>query len=135
MKREMQKRDDIILRGRDEHSRLHKELVDEMQATEKRLTDEIDEIENVYEKKLTQESLYLDKMRQAFDEVVVHSRMDAEEAQQVAIRREEEIWKSSQGVVSDAERQKAMVLTYVNYVKARHEEVLNGLVASQESER
>lgn len=54
MKREVQKRDDIILRGRDEHAKQQRMLNEEKRTVEKKLTDEIVELESIYERKLTQ---------------------------------------------------------------------------------
>lgn len=41
----------------------------------------------------------------------------------------------SQDALVEAERQKALVLAYVDFVKARHEEVISAIVENQEEER
>ncbi len=135
MKREVKKRDEIILRGRDELQRQTKRLTEEMQSIQKKLTEDIVELEYSYERKLSQEALYLEKMRQAFDEVVVHSRMDMNDAQQQVSMFDSRLLEQRNVILGEAEKQKALVLAYVDYVKSRYGEVINSLEESQGDER
>jgi hypothetical protein len=76
IKREVEKRDKIIIQEREEHikrSKLHKQEIEGLKDKDEK---ELTQLEINYEKKLAKESLYLDKMKQAYDEYVVHARMD-----------------------------------------------------------
>ena len=55
-------------------------------AWEKKCTESVADLEHIYEMKLAQESLYLDKMRQAYDEYVAHSKLDLGEVHENAGR-------------------------------------------------
>jgi WD40 repeat protein len=135
MKREVQKRDDIILRGREDQARQVKKLNDEMTTMQKKLSEDIVELEYAYEKKLSQEALYLEKMRQAFDEVVVHSRLDMMEAQRQVALYDANLAEQRKHIVAEADKQKQLVLAYVDYVKNRYTEVIESLETGQEDER
>ena len=74
-------------------------------------------------------------MRQAFDEVVVHSRMDVKDEQAKAQVRELKLAELQQEALQEGEKQKALVLAYVNYVKQRNDEILTAMEDSQEAER
>ena len=135
MKREVQKRDDIILRGREDQARQVKKLNEEIVNIQKRLSEDIVELEYAYEKKLSQEALYLEKMRQAFDEVVVHSRLDMADAQRQVAMYDAKLLEQKNTIMAEAEKQKALVLAYVDYVKQRYTEVVESLEEGQEEER
>jgi WD40 repeat protein len=135
MKREVMKRDDIILRGREEQSRNIKKLQEEIVTVTKTLSEDIVELEYNYEKKLSQEALYLEKMRQAFDEVVVHSRLDMLEAQRQVAMYDANLHEQRNQIIIDSEKQKHLVLAYVDYIKTRYTEVIESLETGQEDER
>ena len=74
--REVSKRDDIIIRGREDHVKHSRQLQEESDNQKAYYEERIAELEMAYERKLAQESLYLEKMKQAYDEFVVHARLD-----------------------------------------------------------
>jgi hypothetical protein len=125
LKMEVKKRDEIIIRGREDLIKSNKnynDIISKMKVDHAR---EISELESLYEKKLSKESLYLEKMRQAYDEFVLHARMDMHD-----LRAEVEVERKSlestfQKEQQDAEKQKAALLLYVDFVNERNKEILD----------
>lgn len=64
LKREVSKRDAIILNERENHRKEKMQLSNELSSFEKKQAEAIAKVELVYEYKLAQEALYLDRMRQ-----------------------------------------------------------------------
>lgn len=120
---------------------------------EKRHAEHISAIEVLYERKLAQESLYLEKMRQAYDEYVVgtapfdssptahlclhkvHSRLDLQDVQLRTEKKIQDIEADKAAALREAEKQKTTLLQYFDYVKLRNDEILIGLEDKQEDER
>lgn len=135
MLKEVKQRDEAIIHSRNEYLKLKTGMNGEIAAIRKQCNDSICELELTYEQKLSQESLYLDKMKQAYDEYVVHSRMDLSELQRKTDTRVEFIEADKNAALLDAEKQKKTVLQYFEYVKLRNDEVMQSLEQTQVEER
>lgn len=77
----------------------------------------------------------LQRLRQAFDEFACHARMDLKEERAKKMIQDEGYNEKNVAVEEEARRQKAQLLLYMDYVKERHAEVLQGMEESQEEER
>lgn len=64
LKREVSKRDAIILNERDNHQKQKQELTSEISSFEEKQSEIVTRVELGYEQRLAQEALYLDRMRQ-----------------------------------------------------------------------
>lgn len=135
MQKEIRQRDETILHSRNEYLKLKTSMNGEISGIRKQCNDSISELELAYEQKLSQESLYLDKMKQAYDEYVVHSRMDLSELQRKTDQRVEGIQADRNGALLEAEKQKKTVLQYLEYVKLRNDELMQSLEQTQVEER
>jgi hypothetical protein len=135
MQKEIKQRDETIVQSRNEYLKLKTGMNSEIAAIRKQCNDSISDLELSYEQKLAQEGLYLDKMKQAYDEYVVHSRMDLAELQRKTEQRVEAIEADRNTSLLEAEKQKKTVLQYFEYVKLRNEELMQSLVGSQVEER
>ncbi len=135
MQKEIKQRDDAVVHSRNEYLKLKTTMNAEVSSIRKQCNDSICELELTYEQKLSQESLYLDKMKQAYDEYVVHSRMDLSELQRRTDSRVETIEADKSNALLDAERQKKTVLQYFEYVKLRNDELMQSLEQTQVEER
>ena len=135
MKKEIHKRDETIVQGRLDYIHLNNIKREEIQEIEKKSQYAINDMELMYQRKLAQESLYLDKMRQAYDEYVLHSKLDLSEAQTKAEKKLLDLENEKKHIEKESEKQKTTVLQYFDYVKLQNNEVLNGLETSQEEER
>jgi hypothetical protein len=135
MSTEIAKRDEAIILGRKEYLQLKNNMKSEIDAIHKSSQDTISDLELIYEKKLSQESLYLDKTKQAYDEYVVHNKMNLSELQRKAEVRIEQIETEKQLALKEAEKQKSTVLQYFDYVKIRNDEVMQSMEESQVEER
>ena len=136
LKREVGKRDAIILREREEHLKQKHKLQNQLKLLEKKRTEEISRVEMTYEQKLATEALYLDRMRQAYEEMVLNARLDRKKAVDAEI--EQQLRSSADAAFYgklDAQKQKEALLLYVEYINARHAEVIASLEKSQEKER
>ena len=125
----------FLLLGRDEHSKaihtLQKEIDENKKAYDKLLC----EMEMNYEKRLAQETLYFQRMKQSYDEFVTHARMDLQQAQLQAEMKEKSLLNEKNEVLSDTEKQKHQLLQYCEYVSSRHQELLESLEHAQCEER
>jgi len=135
MKKEIKKRDETIIQGRSEYISLKNQKKEELESMQKQCMDTIAEIEVQYERKLTQESLYLEKMRQAYDEYVVHSRLDLQDVQLKTDKKIQDIEQEKAAALKEAEKQKGTLLQYFDFIRLRNNEILVGLEDKQESER
>jgi hypothetical protein len=135
MKLEIKKRDEIIINGREDQAKVVKRLNDEITEHKSSAQKDLSELELRYERKLANESLYLEKMRQAYDEFIVHSRLDLEDLKKKAEMKERSIYGEKYTAMQEAEDQKTLVLRYIDYVNDRHMEVLNSLEDAQNKER
>lgn len=135
MKREIQKRDQIIVHGREDYSKLSKMMKEEVEGLHKKYQSELSQLELVYEKKLAQESMYLERMKQAYDEFVIHARYNLTESQKEADKKIDSIEAQKLAALQDAEKQKKALLAYVEYVNKQHTLVLDELENQQTSER
>jgi len=125
MATEIRRRDEIIIRERDVNIRRLREAAEELENAKIDGVSQAQQLEVMYEKKLATEAMYLNKMRQAYDEFVSHSRFDLQDAQAAAQGREKSIHQQNRMALEDAEKQKAILLMYVQYVNDRYKEVLN----------
>jgi hypothetical protein len=71
----------------------------------------------------------------AFDEVVVNGRLDMQELANDAAQKEKKIIEERNKATEDAEKQKALVLQYVEFMKLRNAEVMNGYENLYEKEK
>jgi len=125
LKMEVKKRDEIIIRGREDLIKSNKnynDIISKMKVDHAR---EISELESLYEKKLSKESLYLEKMRQAYDEFVLHARMDMHDLRAEVEVERKSLESSFQKEQQDTEKQKAALLLYVDFVNERNKEILD----------
>ena len=119
MKREMEKRDEIIIKTREDMIRSNKALNKQI-AEANASARAIKELGEWYEKKLSKEALYLAKMRQAYDEFVLHARMDmADFEKEVESKKLLDIEEHTKDM-KEQERQKKALVSYIEYVKARN---------------
>lgn len=135
MNSEIAKRDEAIFLGRKEYLQLKSNMKTEIDAINKASHEAISDLELVYERKLAQESLYLDKMRQAYDEYMVHNKMNMTEMQKKTEARIASIEGEKQAALREAEKQKSTVLQYYDYVKIRNDEVMQSMEETQVEER
>ena len=135
MQKEIKHRDETILHSRNEYLKLKTSMNGEIAAIRKQCNDSISDLELTYEQKLSQEALYLDKLKQAYDEYVVHSRMDLAELQRRTDQRVEGVEADRNTALLEAEKQKKTVLQYFDYVKIRNDELMQSLEQSQADER
>ena len=135
MKKEMKKRDAIIIKTREEMISTGKRLNLEISKLKNNQQREVSTIEAEYERKLSKESLYLEKMRQAYDEFVLHARMDMQDFQKEVDRGKLLDKEKVSTTLKEQDKQKEALLTYIEYIKARNNEVLDSLSDAQEKER
>ena len=93
------------------------------------------EIELAYEKRLAQETLYFQRMKQAYDEFLAHARHDLLDAHVAAQQQHAVLVHEKEDVLYSTERQKAQLLQYCDYVSSRHQELLESLEQAQVAER
>ena len=135
MKREMEKRDEIIIKTREDMIRSNKALNKQIAEANASKARAIKELESEYEKKLSKEALYLAKMRQAYDEFVLHARMDmADFEKEVESKKLLDIEEHTKDM-KEQERQKKALVSYIEYVKARNMEIIEALDQAQSDER
>ena len=135
MKRETKKRDEIIIKTREEMIRTNKSLNAEITHIKNNQQKAISEIESEYEKKLSKESLYLDKMRQAYDEFVLHARMDMQDYEKQIEKGKRKDHDKHSEVLREEDNQKKALLAYIEYMKARNSEIIEAMTTAQEEER
>ena len=135
LKREIEKRDAIIMNGRDEHARHAKSLHEKLHRQAKDADIEGRELEVGYEKRLAKEQLAYQELKQYLDEFACHARMDVDEAKSQVAEREVAIIKQQNVLLGDSEKQKATMLMYVDYVKERYMEIIDSMEKAQEDER
>ncbi len=135
LKKEISKREETIVNGRKEYLTMRKEMQQEIEDLQKYSQEALSTMETNYEKRLSQEALYLEKMKQAYDEYVVHAKMDMIQLHHQTDHKIEEIENEKKKLIEDIEKQKAVVLKYYDYVKDRNTEILNSLEEQQTEER
>jgi hypothetical protein len=134
-KLEIQKRDESILSSRNEYLLMKKSMQEEIEVLKKQAQDSLSSMELAYEKKLAHESTYLEKMKQAYDEYVVHARMDMLQLQQHAETKIKEVESEKLKLIQDIEKEKVAVLKYYDFLQDRNDEVLQSLEEQQTNER
>jgi chromosome segregation ATPase len=135
LKKELQNREETIVTTRKEYLNMRRSMQEEIEQLRKYNEESLGAMELAYEKKLAQESLYLEKMKQAYDEYVVHSRMDMVNLHQQTETKIRSIEMEKKRLVDDIEKQKSAILQYYDYVKLRNSEVLDSLEERQANER
>ena len=135
LKREVKQRDDIILRGREDMLKSTRQLHEEIKQIKVDHAREISELESMYERKLSKESLYLENMRQAYDEFVLHARMDMTDLKNEVEQEKEQVNQKQSVTFKEMEKQKTALLLYVDFVNERNKELLNAQEERQEEER
>ena len=149
MHREISKRDKIIIAEREDHlksiSRLHQEVKDAQADGEKKLT----ELEYEYEKKIAAESLYTFQsnlasldffdffscfylVRQAYEEIAEHKRLDMTAALEVAAKREHRLSEEIDFLKREIEKQRELMSEYTEFIRARSDEVITGIEDAHE---
>ena len=84
---------------------------------------------------MSKEALYLAKMRQAYDEFVLHARMDmADFEKEIEAKKMRDIEEHTKDL-QEQDRQKKALVAYIEYVKARNMEIIGALNESQADER
>lgn len=135
MKKEIKHRDEAIVTGRHEYLKLKNSMHSEINAVRKQCNDQIAELELAYEDRLSQEGLYLEKMKQAYDEYVVHAQIDLDELRQRTEQKVVMIESEKQNALKEAEKQKGTVMKYFEYMKLRNDELYQSLEEKQVEER
>ena len=135
MKRETSKRDEIIIKTREDLIKQSKALNKEIAVLKTSKKQEINQLESDYEKRLARENLYLNKMKQAYDEYVVHARLDMAEFADKAAKARENLDDEHERAMHDLEKEKSQMLMYIEYVKEQNQSVIAALDGSQEEER
>lgn len=135
LKNDVKKRDEIILRGREDLIKSSRDFNEQIRQIKAEHAREISELESLYEKKLSKESLYLEKMRQAYDEFVLHARMDMSDLKNEVEKEKLILEQKHNSNQKDAEKQKAAILLYVDFINKRNQEIINALEENQDQER
>jgi WD40 repeat protein len=135
LRKELSKRDESIIQGRKEYLIMRKEMHEEVEKLKKFNDDSLGAMELTYEKRLAHEGLYMEKMKQAYDEYVVHAKMDMVNLNQKTETRIGEIEEEKKKLTEDIEKQKNVVLRYYDYIQQRNSEVLQSLEEQQADER
>jgi len=135
MTREIAKRDDIIMQGRNEMLQLKTQNSENLAGVHKQYRDQLAELEVMYERKLAHESLYLQNMKQAYDEFVTHARMDLEENNRQAQLREQSLHQQNEEITAMTEKNKKILLQYCEYVGDRHREVMASLTEQHDRDK
>jgi chromosome segregation ATPase len=132
LKREVDKRDNIIVAERNEYIRKNKEHTKEVHDLQERSKKDLIFLEVGYEKKLAKESEYLKQMQQAYDEFVVHAKLDLAETNEKWKLRIAEADEHSVSLDSAMDKNKALLMMYCEYVSSRYQEVMSNMQESYE---
>jgi hypothetical protein len=135
MEREVSKRDEIILLGRQEYSQTVKKMTAEIESIKKEHAQEAAETEVIYERKLAQELVYLQNMKQSYDEYVTHCRFDMNSFQKKAKSNEDRLLTEKEMLTEEFEKQKKTLLEYCDYVGERHKEVLKMMTETHDNQK
>jgi len=135
LKREIEKRDAIIMNGRDEHGRHARTLNDQIGELQRIHNQNTKALEVGYEKRLAREQLAYQELKQYLDEYACNARMDIEKAKGQVAEREMAIVSTQNAAIVESDAEKAKLLMYNDYVKERYTEVIDALEKSQEEER
>lgn len=135
LRKEIAKRDDAIVSGRKEYLSMKRSMTEQLDSLNKTSQEALSAMELQYEKRLAGDALYLDKLKQAYDEYVLHMKLDMGELNKSTSNKVRQIEADRARAVHEAEKQKMAVLTYYEYLKRRQEEVLEGLEEQQADER
>ena len=135
MKRELAKRDAIIVKGRDDLQRLSKQMKEELSKLRQKNKTDTAQLEYIYEKKLAQEAIYLDRMRQAYDEFVVHARYNLNDANREYEKKLDMIEQTKKETLAEVEKQKKALLMYVEFMQNQHKQMFDTLEERQSDER
>lgn len=133
--KDLKHRDETILQCRNDYLKLKASVNSEMAAIQRECEATIHDVELTYEQKLSQETLYLDKLKQAYDEFVIHSRLDLNEVQRKTDERIEAIELDRDEAFSEVEKQKTVLLQYYDYIQVRNDEIFESLEDQQVEER
>lgn len=135
MAREISKRDDIIVQGRNELQAHQKKTMETINSLHTSYKQQLAELEVVYEKKLAHETIYIQNMKQAYDEYVTHIRFDLEGYQKKAQIKEEKLIHEKEEIIEETEKQKKLLLEYTDYIGERHREVLKSLTEAHDEQK
>lgn len=135
MKREIVSRDETILQARNDYFQLKRSSAEELASLRKHCDESLSALELMYERRLAQEGVYLDKLKQAYDEYVVNLKMDMTSVQGQVETKMQAIEQEKHKVIVEAEKQKMAILNYYDYIKRRNEEVIASLEEQQSEER
>lgn len=133
--KDLKHRDETILQCRNDYLKLKASVNSDMAAIQRECEATIHDVELTYEQKLSQETLYLDKLKQAYDEFVIHSRLDLNEVQRKTDQRIEAIEFDRDEAFSEVEKQKTVLLQYYDYIQVRNDELFESLEDQQVEER
>jgi WD40 repeat protein len=135
MKREIELRDELIVKGREEQTRLCRIMQEEIDSLKESHKKSMSELEFSYEKQIAQHNLYIQNMKQAYDEHLVHARMDME---QLRADTEKQLLKAAEGresVIAETDKQKAILLQYCDYISDRNKEIFTELEDNHDVEK
>eukprot|EP01033_Poteriospumella_lacustris_P009178 gene9178-6604_t len=135
LKREVSKRDEAIISSRKEYLTMKRSMTEEVERLKKASADGLSTMEMAYEKKIAQDALYMDRLKQAYDEYVLHMKLDMSDLNAQTAAKVKVIEHERQEALREAEKQKRAVLAYYEYLQARNDEVLGSLEEAQADER
>jgi WD40 repeat protein len=135
LKKEIQKRDESIISSRKEYLAMKKSMTEEAAKLKKSAAENLSAMETSYEKKISQDALYMDRLKQAYDEYVLCMQLDMTDLNSQTAARVQVIEQERQEALRDAEKQKRAVLAYYEYLQQRNDEVLDSLEDAQADER
>lgn len=135
LKREVSKRDEAIISSRKEYLTMKRNMTEEVERLKKASADGLSTMEMAYEKKIAQDALYMDRLKQAYDEYVLHMKLDMSDLNAQTAAKVKVIEHERQEALREAEKQKRAVLAYYEYLQARNDEVLGSLEEAQADER
>ena len=134
-KREVGKRDQIIITERDDHVNRKKAMDAAVEGLRESHERDLAALEVEYERRLAQETLYLQKIRQAYDEHVSHAKHDMLDAKKKTEAHESQLKAEKLSVMAETDKQREVILQYCDYVAQRYQEVMASLENAHDEER
>lgn len=135
MHREIMKRDEIILMGRQEQAQTIKKYNLDIENLKETYQNNAAETEVIYERKLAQEIVYMQNMKQSYDEYVAHCRLDLNSFQKKSKLNEDKLLNEKDLLSDEFEKQKRTLLEYCDYVGERHKEVLKMMTDTHDNQK
>jgi hypothetical protein len=132
---ELSRRDDLIVKGREEQTRLCRIMQEDIDGSKETHEKQMSELEVYYEKRIAQNQQYLQGMVQAYEEKLAHAKRDVGD-----LRLEGDACKrlgvtQRDGIVAETDKQKAVMLQYCDYISERNKEVFVELEETHDVEK